>query len=175
MVSAPDAAAVKLMLDNHADLLALQCKENDCVAAVPDWWQVRLGTDRPQLLVQYARKFSDGTWDKSKYVVSIPHWSKSKDLTTIDDFPTYQKGQYQGTTIFSDNSKLIVNCVSSAEAQRVTDKLLLTIPTIKKLNSVYTTTFRRGVALAEITVYPRLIKYFSKGQQNMTPDWTKKL
>lgn len=174
-VPAPDATAIKAMLENQAEILALQCKEPDCVAAVPDWWQVRLGADRPQLIVQYARKFSDGTWDKPKYLISIPRWSKSESLTVADDFPTYQKGQYQGTTIFSDNSKLIVNCITAAESERVTAKLLLSISEINKLNSVYTTSFRRGRSLSEITVYPRIVKYFATGQRDLNPTWSKKL
>ena len=174
LVSAPYAAASKILLDNQADLLALQCEQNDCVAAIPDWWQVRLGADRPQLIVLYARKFSDGTWDKPKYAVSIPRWSKSEAQTVYEDFPIYQKGQYQGTTIFSDNSKLIVNCINAIEAERVTNKLLLSILDTDKQDSVYSTTFRRGRALSEITVYPRMVKYFATGQRNLQPTWSKK-
>jgi len=173
-VPAPDAIGIKAILENQADLLALQCDESDCIAVVPDWWQVRLGADRPQLMVQYARKFSDGAWDKPKYVLSIPHWSKSKELTTISDFPTYQKGQYQGTTILSDNSKLIVNCITAAEAERVTVKLLSTLPPLVKVNSTYVSAFRRGRPLAEILVYPRIIKYFATGQRDLNPTWVKK-
>ena len=34
------------------------------LAIAPDWWAVRLGANRPQLLILYAIKFKDGTWDK---------------------------------------------------------------------------------------------------------------
>lgn len=174
LVSAPSAASTKILLDNQADLLSLQCEKDDCTAVVPDWWQVRLGADRPQLIVLYARKFSDGTWDKPKYAVSIPRWSKSEAQTVYEDFPIYQKGQFQGTTIFSDNSKLIVNCFNAIEAERVTNKLLLSILDIDKQDSVYSTTFRRGRPLSEITVYPRMVKYFATGQRNLQPTWSKK-
>jgi len=175
LVSAPAAAATKILLDNQADILALQCEVTDCVAAVPDWWQVRLGADRSQLIILYARKFSDNTWDKPKYSISVPWWKKSQADTVYDDFPIYQKGQFQGTTIFTDNSKIIVNCFSAAESERVSAKLLESVLAIKKLNSIYSTTSRQGRALSQIVVYPRIAKYFATGQLNMTPTWTKKL
>jgi hypothetical protein len=146
-----------------------QC--DDSVAAVPDWWQVRLGADRPQLLVSYARKFSDGTWDKAKYIVSIPHWSKGKDATQIGDFPVYDKGSYQGTRVFPDNSKLIVNCLTREESIRVLNKLSNGIDVSLVDRSETSVTDRNGRLLREIKVYPRKCSYYSSGQQNLEPDW----
>ena len=175
MVPAPQAAAITLSLNNQADILALQCRDNDAIAAVPDWWQVRLGADRPQLIVQYARKNSDGTFDKAKYIVSIPHWWKSKDQTVESDFPTISKGQYQGTLIFLDNSKIIVNCLNEVEAQRVVTKLSSNIKPIDLEGSIYTRSFRRGRELNEVIIFPRIAKFFATGQRNMIPTWVKKL
>ena len=165
---------MKVMLDNQADILAMQCKENDCIAAVPDWWQIRLGADRPQLMVAYAARFPDGTWDKAKYMISVPHWNKSKLLTTIDSFPVYRKGQYQGVMVLPDNSKLIVNAYTSEEATRVIDKFSLGIPLSMVSSSVTKVASRRGRDLLSIIVYPRSARYFATGQMDLTPTWSKK-
>ena len=173
-VSQPDAAAITLALNNQADLLALQCNVSDAIAAVPDWWQVRLGADRPQLLIQYAQQFTDGTWDKPKYIVSIPYWNKSKDATVITDFPSYQKGQYQGCLILSDNSKLIINAKNATIASSVIGAISLGIDPLKLIGSEYTTSERRGNRLAEIVVFPRIAKFFATGQKDLNPTWSKK-
>ena len=175
-VPAGSSYAWTLCLNNQADLLAQSCDEtgSDCLAVVPDWWQVRLGADRPQLLVSYAAKFADGTWDKAKYVISVPHWSRSKLLTLSTDFPIYRKGQYQGVMILPDNSKLIVNAYTSAAAFAAIDKFALGIPSAMISRAVTKVASRRGRDLLSIVVYPRSARYFATGQMDLSPTWVNK-
>lgn len=173
-VPAGMAEALRTMLDCHAETLAAQC-DIDAVAAVPDWWQVRIGANRPQLVVLYARKFDDGSWDKPKYSISIPHWTKTEEDTTLSNLPEYDKGQKQGMVVFSDNSKLIINAKTEGECNRVIDALLDGIDSSKKEGMVTTITDRKGKELRQIKVYPRVAKYFATGQMNMSPTWRKKL
>ena len=175
-VPAGSSYAWTLCLNNQADLLAQACDREvgDCIAAVPDWWQVRLGSDRPQLMVAYAARFPDGTWDKAKYMISVPHWNKSKLLTAVDNFPTYRKGQYQGVMVLPDNSKLIVNAYTSEEATAAIDKFALGIPPTMVSSAVTKVASRRGRDLLSIIVYPRSVRYFATGQMDLNPTWSKK-
>ena len=120
----------------------------------------------------YARKFNDGTWDKPKYVLSIPHWNKSKLETVFSDFPTYDKGDFQGTRVLPDNSKLIVNAVTSDEALRVIAKLSAGIPADMIEFAQTSIADRRGAPLRKITVYPRIVRYFASGQKDLAPTWS---
>lgn len=175
-VSLPDSQAWILSLNNQADLLAQSCspKSDECLAVVPDWWQIRLGANRPQLLVSYAAKFLDGSWDKAKYVVSIPHWSRSQGLTTIDKFPTYRKGQYQAVMVLPDNSKLIINAFSESIALNAVDKMAQGIPESMVVQSVTKVASRRGRDLLSVIVYPRSARYFPTGQLDLKPLWVNK-
>ena len=168
------APAFQLVLDNQAELLKqISCNPPEAsVAAIPDWWQVRLGANRPQLLVLYARKFDDGTWDKPKYVLSVPHWEKTKLETVFGDFPAYDKGDFQGTRVLPDNSKLIVNAVSSDEANRVITKLSAGIPFSMIEFAQTSIADRRGAPLRKITVYPRIVRFFATGQRDLRPTWS---
>ena len=168
------ASAFQLVLDNQAELLKqISCNPPEpSIAAIPDWWQIRLGANRPQLLVLYARKFNDGTWDKPKYVLSVPHWNKTKLQTVFSDFPAYDKGDFQGTRVLPDNSKLIVNAVSSDEAQRVITKLSAGIPSSMIEFAQTSIADRRGAPLRKITVYPRIVRYFASGQKDLAPTWS---
>ena len=168
------APAFQLLFDNQAELLkTISCQPpQDAIAAIPDWWAVRLGANRPQLLILYARKFSDGTWDKPKYVMSIPHWNKSKEETQIGDFPEYEKGDFQGVRVLPDNSKLIVNALSRDEALRVLVKLSASIPADMIEFSQTSIADRRGAPLRKIKVFPRIARFFATGQRDLRPTWS---
>jgi hypothetical protein len=171
------ASALEIIINNQAEILkAVSC--NDCgepIAAIPEWWPIRLGAARPQLVILYARKFNDGSWDRAKYAVSIPHWSKSKDETKEVEFPIYDKGDYQGTRVFSDNSKLIVNCIDEQECEWVLDDLTAHLP--PEISELAQTSIanRKGSPLRKIKVFPRRAKFFSTGQRDTNPDWSIKI
>lgn len=168
------APAFQLLFDNQAELLkTISCQPpSDSIAAIPDWWQVRLGANRPQLLILYARKFSDGTWDKPKYVLSVPHWNKSKVETQLSDFPAYEKGNFQGTRVLPDNSKLIVNALTADEALRVIVKLSASIPGDLIQQAQTSIADRRGAELRKIKVFPRIARFFATGQRDLRPTWS---
>ena len=161
-----------VFLNDLADRQYENCLPKDeCIAVVPDWWQVRLGANRPQLMVSYAAKFPDGAWDKAKYVISIPHWKKTKEQTSSTDFPSYRKGQYQGIMVLNDNSKIIVNGFTGEETLRAIDKITAGVVPIFLENAVTKMASRRGRTLSTVAVYPRSARYFGTGQMNLEPDW----
>jgi len=164
-----------IFLNDLADRKLKECEpKNDPIAVVPDWWQVRLGADRPQLMVTYAAKFADGTWDKAKYVISIPHWKKSEAMTGSEDFPIYRKGQYQGVMVLTDNSKIIVNAFSPEGALMSIDKIALGVQPLFLSGAVTKVASRRGRTLSSVIIYPRSARYFATGQLDLTPNWVKK-
>ena len=164
-----------VFLNDLADRQYRNCRQpEECIAVVPDWWQVRLGADRPQIMVSYAARFPDGSWDKAKYVVSVPHWRKTKLETSSSDFPSYRKGQHQGIRVLNDNSKIIVNAFTAEAALIALDRLSVGVKPIYLDGSVTTVATRRGRTLSSVIVFPRSVRYFSTGQMNLQPDWVLK-
>jgi hypothetical protein len=170
-----ESEAYQLLYDRIFALESAQCTKHDCesYAAIPDWWQIRLGSDVPQLVVQYAEVLKDGKFGAPKYVLTIPHYNKSKDATSKGLFPSYWKGQRMGILTLNDNSKLIVNAKTESEVERVINQLRGTIGGNFLQGSVISTGQRKGAQLKQIEVAPRFAKYFSKGQQDVKPDWVK--
>jgi hypothetical protein len=149
----------------------------ECVAAIPDWWQIRLGADIPQLVVQYAEQIGEKNgkpkYGAPKYVITIPHYQLSYDATTKALFPSYTKGSRMGVLICNDNSKLIVNAEDEAEANRVLNQLQSLIAPAFTEDARINNGDRRGTNLKTLTVHPRIAKFFSQGQKNTKPDWIK--
>ncbi len=80
-----------------------------------------------------------------------------------------------GLLTLRDNSKLIVNAIDQAEAERVIQQCSAVI------NSALLTGLppkigpRGGESLAEIEVHPRIMRFFVDGQRNVLPTWEKYL
>lgn len=153
-----------------AEIHKHQCS-NPSIAAVPEWWQVRLGAERPQLILQFAEDLGDGKFGAPKYALSIPHYT----LGIPSDAPigSYQKGSWEGILTLSDNSKIIVNCITHSEAERVLNLIQPLVDTDKLEGSFIKIGERKGQPLSEILVSPRIAKFFPTGQQDMKPAWIK--
>lgn len=168
---APDAVdSYALLYDRIANLEALQCSQDNCIAAVPEWWQVRIEGKRPQLVILFAQKKPDGSLGRADNPISIPH--ASSEMPQFSPISAYTKGQVEGILTLSDNSKLIVNARDAGEAERVINEAMLTIDPRLISGSFYKVGTRKGQPLRTITVYPKYAKYFSSGLQNTKPDWT---
>ena len=166
--------SLKEMLIEQNKALATFCEMGgEAIAAVPEWWPNRIGSGRPQLIIQYAKKKNDGTFDSAKYVVTIPHYkdiTKGNKAPSLSNIKPYEKGQYMGILTLPDNSKLIVNCKSSDEAKTVCSDLAKT--TKYALGDCeFTISERKGQNLKEDRVYPRVMKFFPQGQKDTKPLW----
>lgn len=152
-----------------------QCQ--DAIAAVPEWWQVRLGADRPQLVVQYAEVvgMKDGKpkYGAPMYALTIPHYYLPRERTFKELFPAYIKGQAMAVLVLDDNSKLILNCADQDLAESMVEQLSTVINPNIRQNAHLSIGVRQGQKLKGISVYPRIAKFFATGQQNMTPTWVK--
>jgi hypothetical protein len=164
-----EEAKTQLLFERVARAEALQCNPIEAIAAVPDWWQVRIEGRRPQLIMHFAEMGLDGKLDKTKYVISIPQALNVKPLAS--PISAYRKGQYEGILTLNDNSKLIVNAISETEAQRVIDEASGSIDPKYLNGSFIKIGIRKGQALKQIMVYPKYAKFFSSGLQSLQPDW----
>lgn len=143
----------------------------DAVAVIPEWWPVRTGAQRPQLVITFGELFPDGSKGKPKYSLSIPHYKGPSKLTT-SPIPNYKKGQKQGILTLSDNSKVIVNAATEKDAQRVLLAAQKIIDSKYLRNSHIKIGDRKGKRLQQIRVSAVSAKYFRYGQLNaVTPDW----
>jgi hypothetical protein len=165
-----EEAKTKLLFERIANSEALQCTPVDAIASVPDWWQVRIEGNRPQLVVHFSEKDLSGNLSSAKYVITIPHPPANKPI--YSPIGSYTKGNVEGILTLKDNSKLIVNALNAAEAERVIDEAIRIIDPAMLVSSFSKIGTRRGQPIKEITVYPCYARFFSTGYRNQKPDWT---
>jgi hypothetical protein len=140
--------------------------EKESVVASPDWWQVRLKGDVPQIALVFR---AVGT--KTYYKLTVPHPLNVNKLTA-PPINTYKKGNWQGEIVCVDNSKFIVNCESKIEAERVINIALLFIdPVFTGLTPRLYFAERKGIAVSTGDMLATSALYFSRGQQSTIPDW----
>lgn len=136
------------------------------VAAIPDWWQVRIGAERPQIVVIYRRGTS-----ATYHQISLPHPANT-DKWTENELGDYRKGSYQAILTLKDNSKFIINCIDEAEALRMIARAKSLINPEMILNpSPEFVSRRRGAVVSDGNMFGRSSLYFSKGQKDAKPDW----
>lgn len=140
--------------------------QKEFTLASPDWWQVRLGGNVPQIVCTFRRGAT-----RTYHSLSIPHPLQTQKPENAL-IPEYTKGNWQGMIVLTDNSKFIVNCDSSAEAERICniaasliDSTFLPTPFKVWL------TERKGEPVASDPMKPTSIMYYSTGQRNSNPDW----
>ena len=151
--------------ENQLSMFERMC-ELEVVVAFPDWWQVRLGSNVPQIVCSF-RKGNTSTY----HSLSIPH-PKNTEKPKERLLPSYKKGNWQGMVTCKDNSKFIINCVSAGEASVMCNAAISLIDPdfLESPPRVYIGE-RRGQAVGVDVMTPAVIQYFEKGQQNFAPDW----
>lgn len=168
-----EEAKTRLHFERFASIESQQCTPIEAIAAVPEWWQVRPGANRPQLVILYAELKQDGKLGRSRYALTLPHYCKEQAFRPI--FPSYRKGQWEGILTLADNSKLIVNAVSQIEATTVINSLKVFIAPKQLEGSFSKVGERKGQELLRIKVVPVSARFFATGQKDTNPDWVKDL
>ena len=147
--------------------------KTDTVPVIPEWWQARVGSDRPQLVVVFKAKNENSN---SRWSLGIPHFNATpKNLKSkLKLIPDYTKGNYQGILTLKDNSKLIIYAKSINESENFIKKIV----TSNLINSKYLDKNNYDIKVGkikgnfkEVKVTPTYAKYFSTGQKNLQPDW----
>ena len=136
------------------------------VAAVPDWWSIRVGADRPTLVIIYGEKGTTSRWS-----LSIPHYIGGEN--GAKHIPSYTKGNFWTVLILKDNSKVVVNASSKSGGEAFIKKIKRFIAAdLLKGSVIRSGGERKGDKLRVVTVIPIMAKFFSTGQKNIAPDWT---
>ncbi len=153
-----------------ANLAVRGCEFDGLVAAVPDWWQVRVGAGRPQLITIY-RRVGTVTYHR----IALP-WPSDPTPTNESKLGPYQKGPYQVCLTLLDNSKFICYCETESEGLRMAQKAATLIQG-DKLSSpldIRITRTSRGVPAVD-EMEPTREEYYPEGLQNLKPAWRKGL
>jgi hypothetical protein len=165
-----------LMADRLADIEGKLCSNNsDCdpIATVPEWWEYRPESHRPQGILVFKELRDDNTLGKDPYPITIPHCILNT-APTVSPLVEYKKGNWQGILTLKDNSKVIVNCLDIIEANRVISAISRVID-LNYLDGSYVKIGQhRGLAYKEIRVKAVRLDYYSMGTKNMRPDYLKR-
>jgi hypothetical protein len=156
---------LKTVNDNLLTVFTEIC-EKESILAAPDWWQVRLRGNVPQIVCTFRRV---GT--RAYHSLAIPHpINTNKPENAL--IPEYQKGNWQGMIVLTDNSKFIVNCNSAAEAERICGIAAgLINPNFLPNPYKVWLSERKGEPVNNDSMQPTSIMYYSTGQRNTNPDW----
>ena len=170
------ATAWKLSLDNQAKIQKSLC--GITTPAIPESWAIRIGTDRPQLVIVYAEVFNSGKLSSSRWSLTIPHYRGTESSRLL--LPSYARGNWNGSLKLKDDSQIVVNARTSQECKRVLNKLKILIPVEYRLDKNGKAYKPRvvenpNIELKECNVIPTIAKYYPTGQKNMTPAWAKDL
>ncbi len=165
--------AEKEAYEARAKMLKAQC-ESECIAAVPEWWQIRPEGARPQLVIHFGEPKKDGSIGMANYALTIPHFSGTKDDAKKMKLK-WRKGSVEGILTLKDNSKVIVNAVSKAEAERILNYTKKYISSGMLVDSFTKIGERKGQSFKQITVAPKVARYFLQGAKSMKPNWVVKI
>lgn len=140
--------------------------EKESVLASPDWWQVRLKGDTPQLALIF-RVGKTRTYHK----LTVPHPFNTNKLL-VPPIPSYAKGNWQGEIVCIDNSKFLCNCATKEEAERLIQIAITLIDPVFLGNPVRAYfAERKGVAVGPGDMIATSALYFPFGQQQTKPAW----
>lgn len=138
----------------------------DTNVVFPEWWALRAGSDRPQLVLVFKSLSNKRSYNK----LIIPQYEGQK--IKKPPIPSYTRGDYRGCLVLKDNSKFICYAASENEAELVISKVKPHIRSKYLNNSTVTIGTTRKKNFSNDTMTAVLAKYFSAGQHRNEPDWT---
>jgi hypothetical protein len=170
-----ESARVQLLFRR---LFKLESTVFDGQVAIPEAWAVRVGTDRPQLVIVYAELLPSGKLGRSRWSLSVPHYNRGEKASI--SAPSYRRGTWVGRLALNDGSSLNVNAASSAECKRAINKLKILVPNSFRVNASGKASKPRiaenpDLDFKEVNVVPVTAKFFATGQKTLSPTWNKKL
>lgn len=161
------ALVYRKIAEIQIDLIKLR-NTDPPIAVIPEWWQIRIGADRPQLVALYAEPSKQGKLGRTRWPITIPHYDGAIKKPQL---PPYNKGQWEGILTLKDNSKLIINAASAGEADSLLKQFSRFIKPQMLVGSISKVGLRKGPKLKQCRVVPTNARYFSTGQKNTNPDW----
>ena len=160
--------------NNNEEKLNSQNKLFKINPVTPEWWALRAGSDRPQLVVIFKPKSKEYESQTSRWTLTIPHVSKTNNpKSLIKLIPDYHKGNIQGTLVLKDNSKLVVYAKTAQEAKKYIESVIfrgiIDSDYIPKDYFIKTAVIDKS--LKELVVTPEMAKFFPHGQKELNPEW----
>lgn len=148
-------------LQETANNAKLWCDEPNLLIGYPDWWAIRAGANRPQL-VQIFRRNSTRTY----HSLVIPHYAVEPEPETAI-ISEYEAGNVMGRETLTDNSKLTVYAIDEQEALRVLDEMASWVrPEMRYDPPRRTLQNRQGETVAQSTRIPRIVEVWENGREN---------
>lgn len=139
----------------------------DLSATYPDGWQVKKGHDISQLVIVYRN--SDKKSISGDYPLTIPHYNGTRN----PKIPSYHKGDHWARWILKDNSHIVVNAKTEAEALRVIRRLEKYVERKFQTNEtpwLVTGETAKGT-YKEFKAVPIRADYYPEGKKNSYPTW----
>jgi hypothetical protein len=136
------------------------------IASVPEDWKLKPGASRPQLAVIFKPKFKkDGD---GHYPIYIPHYDGSR----TPKIKPYSKGNHWARVICKDNSQIVINGKTEAEAIKVIKDL---IPMVEAKYRPKQTEIKTGSYVGkiykEIEMQPIRADFYKLGKTQTYPTW----
>ncbi len=142
----------------------------DPVTAVPEIQQVRVGSDRPSLVLVLKQVDANSYWS-----LTIPHYvGGTSRIERLRNF-SFTKGSVVTKFVMNDNSKIIINAKDSKSGESLINFLLRSNLLDKKFTKNAQLTLagtRKGEELKSAKVQPHSAKWFPYGVTNNKPEWT---
>ena len=164
------ANQVRRQFEELAQIQITACQKQTAVLAYPEAWEVRPEDDRPQLVMIFREKLSNGKLSSSCWSLTIPHY-RNVGKPLQPPIPSYRRGNWEMIWVLKDNSKVIMHGYDRSELER----MYLIVRGI--VHSDYIPTrgpkFGERVAaeLPDRQVVPIIARYFPTGRQNLNPLW----
>lgn len=140
---------------------------SDNLASYPEGWLIKKGQNIAQLAIIY--RDLDKTSVSGNYTIHIPHYNGNKS----PNIPNYVKGDYWARWILKDNSQILINGKTEAEAIRVISKLESYVDNkfrSKEIEGLKIGRYTRN-RIKQIKVAPLRADYYPEGKENFMPKW----
>ena len=141
--------------------------DRDLIATQSDGYQIKKGQDIPQLVIIF--RDVDPKAISGNYQLVIPHY----DGDRTPRIPSYQKGNHWARWILKDNSQIIVNAKTEAEALKTIKKLEKLVD--RKYRTDETPWLTTGLVskktYKEVKVRPHRADYYPEGKASGYPKW----
>lgn len=175
--SSTGRAALKTSLLIRDEDSAIECQvkmlyfsgylATETINSFPEGWEMKKGQNIPQLAIIF--RDTDKKAISGNYTLHIPHYNGAK----TPKLPSYTKGDYWARWILKDNSQIIVNASTEAEALRVISILERQVEAKFRTDKVIWLKVGHHTvgAIKKIKVAPIRADYYPNGKENSYPKW----
>jgi hypothetical protein len=142
----------------------LYIKGIEAVSTIPEIDSVKVGNNRPQLVIAFRHKDKKNKQGYSQ--LKIPHYSGDR----TPSIPSYTKGDFWTRIIYKDNSKVWIYGKTQAEAVKMPKKLDKYVDSKQKPGKLTTGKLEENTN-EKLTVYPVRADFYAKGTESKLIKW----